>query len=214
MRGRRLSRLDQGARKWSWQQASNLQPADYKSAALPIELCQQYGGEGGIRTPAPFRAFPLSGRFPYIRLGTSPLDAATPVIPHPPSSRARGCLPCKGRLARSRTAPVVSAHSIACFACQTSDKVLPGFDGSGVRETVFRHHASRATSPRHCLAAESVASSRYLRLPPCRARPGWTRTLTIFRPYCLFRTILLSIIPAALLHQIKEALHCFVPSDK
>ena len=26
---------------WSWQQESNLQPADYKSAALPIELCQR-----------------------------------------------------------------------------------------------------------------------------------------------------------------------------
>ena len=25
---------------WSWQQESNLQPADYKSAALPIVLCQ------------------------------------------------------------------------------------------------------------------------------------------------------------------------------
>ena len=26
---------------WSWQQESNLQPADYKSAALPVELCQR-----------------------------------------------------------------------------------------------------------------------------------------------------------------------------
>lgn len=35
---------------WGWQQESNLQPADYKSAALPVELCQQNGGESGIRT--------------------------------------------------------------------------------------------------------------------------------------------------------------------
>src|SRR5208337_857258 len=25
---------------WSWQKASNLRPADYRSAALPTELCQ------------------------------------------------------------------------------------------------------------------------------------------------------------------------------
>ena len=30
-----------GGAAWSWQQESNLQPADYKSAALPIELCQR-----------------------------------------------------------------------------------------------------------------------------------------------------------------------------
>ncbi len=28
------------AKNWSWQWDSNPQPADYKSAALPIELCQ------------------------------------------------------------------------------------------------------------------------------------------------------------------------------
>ena len=27
---------------WSWQEESNPQPADYKSAALPIELCQHH----------------------------------------------------------------------------------------------------------------------------------------------------------------------------
>ena len=26
---------------WSWRQESNLQPADYKSAALPVVLCQR-----------------------------------------------------------------------------------------------------------------------------------------------------------------------------
>ena len=34
-------------RKWSWQSESNQQPADYKSAALPIELCQRNNGASG-----------------------------------------------------------------------------------------------------------------------------------------------------------------------
>jgi hypothetical protein len=33
---------------WSWRWDSNPQPADYKSAALPIELRQHYGDPEGI----------------------------------------------------------------------------------------------------------------------------------------------------------------------
>ena len=32
---------------WSWRSESNQQPADYKSAALPIELRQQMNGASG-----------------------------------------------------------------------------------------------------------------------------------------------------------------------
>lgn len=114
-------------------------------------------------------------------------DAATPVIPHaPPSSRARGCRFKEAACTVANRACRFGARH-ACFACPASNKVPPGFDGSGVREIVFRHHASRSIRPRHCLAAKSVASSRYLYFPPCRARPVWMRTLTIFRLYCLFR---------------------------
>ena len=42
--------------KWSWRLESNPQPADYKSAALPVELRQHFAGKilvpwGGIEPP-------------------------------------------------------------------------------------------------------------------------------------------------------------------
>lgn len=49
---------------WGWRQDLNLQPSDYKSAALPIEL-RQHGGANGDRTRNLRLAKPLLSRLSY-----------------------------------------------------------------------------------------------------------------------------------------------------
>ena len=53
--------------KWSWRLESNPQPADYKSAALPIELRQRnsYGASGRNRTTDTGIFSPLLYRLSY-----------------------------------------------------------------------------------------------------------------------------------------------------